>query len=154
MRQDSHISFRENTASRRPEAALYSKRILSNPGQGQSICDHIEASMQAAGFSERERFAVELSISEAICNAARHGNRNDPTKHIDIAYTVDTRRVWVRIADQGEGFAPARVPDPTTAQNLRRCSGRGLLIMRKFMDLVEFNARGNIVTMVKFRSND
>jgi serine/threonine-protein kinase RsbW len=118
----------------------------------QAIREQLVTAMRDADFSDRDQFGVQLALAEAVSNAVRHGNASDPRKHVHLGYAVDSRRVWICIEDEGNGFAADRVPNPTLTENLDRTCGRGLFLIRNYMDLVEHNTRGNIVTMVKFRS--
>jgi serine/threonine-protein kinase RsbW len=100
-------------------------------------------------YSEGSRFAVRLAVEEAVTNAIKHGNRLDPRKTISIGMDVDSRQVEITVADQGSGFDPASVPDPTTQENLEKPSGRGIMLMRAYMDQVQYNPVGTQVRMLK-----
>ncbi len=92
-----------------------------------------------------------LAIEEAVVNAIRHGNQFDPTKTVKIACRITPHHLWVAIEDEGEGFDPCAVPDCTCEDRLEVPSGRGVMLMRCFMNHVEFNTRGNRVIMEKHR---
>ena len=85
-------------------------------------------------------------------NAIKHGNGLDASKEVHVLSELTERRFWIQISDEGPGFNPEDVPDPTLDENLELPSGRGLMLMRTFMAKVEFNERGNKVTMEKHRS--
>lgn len=102
-----------------------------------------------AGYSESDTFALKLALEEGLNNAIRHGNRMDPEKTVEVTYEVTPEEVRVSICDCGPGFEPGCVPDPTTDENLEKPSGRGIMLMRAYMDSVEFNKAGNLVCMVK-----
>ena len=104
---------------------------------------------QAAGYSNGVRFAIRLALEEALINAIKHGNRFDPAKKIKVCAEVDQRRASVSVADEGEGFDPAAVPDPTVDENLEKPCGRGIMLMRTYMDEVAYNRRGNEVRITK-----
>lgn len=89
-----------------------------------------------------------VGLTEALSNAMMYGNGHDPTKRVRVEVTVDEGRLEARITDQGEGFDPTAVPDPTEPANLTRPCGRGLFLMRELLDEVLFNDRGNQVTLV------
>ena len=108
--------------------------------------------LQANHFSGREIFGVRLALEEALVNAMKHGNRMDRAKKVAVSFAVKDDLFSVRITDEGNGFDPEDVPDPTLAENLERPSGRGLMLMRYYMDDVEFLGRGNICVMNKRRS--
>jgi serine/threonine-protein kinase RsbW len=94
-------------------------------------------------------FAIKLALEEALTNAVRHGNDNDASKQLVVRYAVDPQRTIIMVRDEGHGFAPTRVPDPTRDENLERPSGRGLMLMHAYMTRVHFNQAGNEVWMLK-----
>jgi serine/threonine-protein kinase RsbW len=107
-----------------------------------------------AGFSNDELFGLELAVREAVANAIIHGNKQDETKTVEVTFMVSPTALIVSIRDEGEGFDPLTVPDPTDPKNLMRASGRGILFMRTFMDHVEWTKSsdgGTVVHMTKRR---
>lgn len=106
----------------------------------------------ALGYPKASLFAVRLCLHEAISNAFRHGHRDLP-HHTPVTLEFDARpdRVEIRIEDQGPGFDPAAVPDPTLEENLERGSGRGLLLINAYMAVAEYNPSGNALRMVYLR---
>lgn len=104
------------------------------------------------GFDDGEIFAIKLALEESFINAIRHGNKSDPNKSVRITSDINNRQVVFTISDDGPGFTPNDVPDPTTKENLEKPSGRGLMLMRAYMDEVSYNTRGNEVRLVKRRS--
>lgn len=106
------------------------------------------------GFPEKDAFAVHLALEEAIVNAHKHGNHNDAGKRVRITYRITAQQMRATIEDQGQGFNPGEIPDPTAPENLEKPSGRGLMLMRRFMTSVRFNRRGNRVTLCKQRTNE
>ncbi len=105
-----------------------------------------------AGCSEDSEYWLVTALREAVANAIRHGNRQQPDKSVHIEYRVNGSKVTIRIEDEGEGFDPADVPDPTDPENLLRPSGRGIFYMRQFMDHVEISRAppgGTAVVMVR-----
>jgi serine/threonine-protein kinase RsbW len=125
--------------------------IDSDTAQGQRIQSDIVTFAQRCQFSEPELFAIRLAVEEALVNAIKHGNGSDPSKKVRIDYCVDTEQVHIRIEDEGPGFNPSDVPDPTDPEYLERPCGRGLMLMRHYMSCVEFSGRGNCVIMLKRR---
>ena len=93
----------------------------------------------ALGLDEDARMDLGLAIREAMVNAVAHGNHYSPDKQVRFILERRADAVKVTIIDQGEGFDPNRVPDPTQGQNLMRDSGRGLLLMQAFVD--EFSVK-------------
>ena len=92
-----------------------------------------------------------------MTNAIRHGNRQQPDRVVRIEYRFDGDEVTIRVADEGEGFDPEAVPDPTLPENLLRPNGRGIFYMRRFMDRVEIGRApegGAVVTMTRRRDGE
>jgi serine/threonine-protein kinase RsbW len=116
------------------------------------VVETILAEMAAAGYRDRDIFDVRLALEEAIVNAVKHGNRCDPGKKVFVRFRVDAEQVVAEIEDQGPGFDPQRVPDPTEEENLERSSGRGLLLIRAYTTWMRYNDRGNCLTLCKRRS--
>ena len=126
--------------------------IASDLAEARRVQDEIEEALQAARYDDRDIFAVKLALEEALVNAIKHGNQMDPDKRVHVAYAVTPDRFDITITDEGPGFNPDDVPDPTLPENLERCCGRGLLLIRKFMTDVAYQGRGNVVTMCKLRN--
>ena len=102
----------------------------------------------ACGYCENATFAIKLALEEAFTNAFRHGNRCDPGKHIMVRYKVDRERIEIEVRDEGNGFEPGDVPDPTQPEYIDRPHGRGIMLMRAYLDKVEFSKDGNSVRLV------
>lgn len=100
------------------------------------------------------RFAVRLALEEAVSNASRHGNSGDPKKKLELRYRVKPGEIVLEVQDEGRGFDPNVVPDPTAEENLEIPSGRGLMLMRAYMSEVSYNDDGNRVTMRYAWSDD
>lgn len=101
------------------------------------------------GYAESDAFAIRLAVVEALNNAVRHGNCCDPAKRIRISTDIDENRAEITVTDEGAGFDPKAVPDPTVDENLEKPCGRGIMLMHAYMDEVHFNQRGNSVHLVK-----
>lgn len=111
----------------------------------------VHARMLELGYDEGQRWAVRLALEEALVNAMKHGNRMDSGRSVRVAYRVSPEKAELRVADEGDGFDPRLVPDPTADENLRKPCGRGIMLMRSYMDQVTFNSSGSEVYMVKYR---
>lgn len=125
--------------------------IASELPEARRVQEQIEEALQANGYTEHDTFAIKLALEEALVNAIKHGNQMDPDKRVYVVYNVTPERFDIRITDEGAGFNPEDVPDPTAIENLERPCGRGLLLMRGFMTDVQYHGRGNVVTMAKVR---
>lgn len=102
-------------------------------------------------FHHDAMFAIRLTLEEALTNAVRHGNLNDSSKTITVRYSVDDERAIIIIRDEGRGFVPEKVPDPTTEERLRIPNGRGIMLIRAYMDEVDFRDDGRELRVVKRR---
>ena len=101
------------------------------------------------GYSKEAIFAIQLALDEAVTNAIRHGNKLDESKSVSVHYTIGDRDTTITICDQGEGFDPKELPDPTLDENLTCPSGRGVMLMQAYMTSVSYNDKGNCLTLVK-----
>jgi serine/threonine-protein kinase RsbW len=117
------------------------------------LCDRLSASMTAAGFSNRDIFAVRLAVEEAVMNAIKHGHQGDTCKTVRVGYHLESDRVVIEVEDEGPGFDPGKVADPLSPENFDRSTGRGLRLMRHYMTWIKHNPRGNRVSMCKCRSS-
>jgi serine/threonine-protein kinase RsbW len=127
--------------------------IPSRTGEGQAVQERIVSLLEQLAYPMRDVFGVRLALEEALVNAIKHGNGMDPNKKVQIECRIDHERVWVRIQDEGQGFDVDALPDPTLEENLDKPSGRGVLLMREFMTKVEYNDKGNCVTLEKRRES-
>ncbi len=128
-------------------------RIPSDAAAAKRVVDEILAQLHMANWEEHDIFSVHLAVEEAVINAIKHGNSYDATKTVHVTYLLTTCTLRVEVTDEGPGFTPEDVPDPTDDDNLEVPSGRGIMLMRSFMSLVEFNDKGNCVIMEKQRAN-
>jgi serine/threonine-protein kinase RsbW len=125
--------------------------IPSDTAAGQAVQERIVARLEELEYSSRDVFGVRLALEEALVNAIKHGNRMDPDKTVRVECEISSELIRVVIEDQGPGFQPDDVPDPTVEENLERPCGRGIMLMRAFMSLVEYQGRGNILVLEKRR---
>jgi serine/threonine-protein kinase RsbW len=101
--------------------------------------------VERLGYSSESIFAIKLTIEEGITNAIKHGNKSDKSKKVTVQFSVDKNEISVSIRDEGPGFDPEGVPDPTTEERLALPSGRGILLMRAYMDELTFRNNGTEV---------
>ena len=125
--------------------------IPSDLAAARQIQVEIEEALQAVQFAETDIFSIKMAVEEALVNAIKHGNQMDPEKNVRVVYVAHTERFDIRITDQGSGFNPADVPDPTDPENLERPCGRGLLLIRYYMTEVSFEDHGTTIAMYKLR---
>lgn len=99
-------------------------------------------------YTDFAQFAIRLCLEEAIVNGFRHGNRSEPGKVVMFRCKIDNLNAEFEVQDEGEGFDPGGVPDPTAEENLEIPSGRGIMLMRAYMSEVDYLPPGNILRMV------
>jgi serine/threonine-protein kinase RsbW len=107
-----------------------------------------------AGFDEDDLHKIAMSVRETMVNAVVHGNRYNANKKVHVSVSQGSGRLEVKIADQGEGFEMQELPDPLSEENLLRNSGRGIFLIKAFMDEVQVrrtqHPKGTEVTLVKY----
>jgi serine/threonine-protein kinase RsbW len=107
----------------------------------------------ASGVAPRAaRFVMRVVLCEALANAIQYGNRLDPSKRVEVRVEVGDDAVKVHVRDEGSGFDPTTIPDPTTATRIDADQGRGLFLIRQLVDEVRFNDRGNAICMILHRA--
>lgn len=108
---------------------------------------------QRAGFDDDLASNLAMVTREAAVNAIVHGNKYDPARQLTATFALSEEALTVQIADQGEGLDPNTIPDPLAPENLLRTSGRGVFLMRAYMDEVHFRqlSPGTEITMIKRR---
>ncbi len=141
--------MRENTRHE-PETV---ERLLTSTLDSVDQAEELTASAaQRAGFEEEDLMKIGMAIREAMVNAVVHGNQYNTNKQVRFSLSVTRDRFTITIADQGNGFDFEHLPDPLAPENLLRTSGRGIFLMRSFMDAVDLRhleSGGTEVTLVK-----
>lgn len=130
---------------RRP--GLRRVEIPSDLAMGMQILEAIVLELQLAGFETRQIGRIELAFTESLINAIRHGNQDDPQKLVLIEYEIGINDFRLSIEDEGQGFNPQDVDDPTSPDNILRPGGRGLLLIQSLGHQVEFNTPGNRIAI-------
>jgi len=113
------------------------------------VLHYLVERVAALGVIKPDRSNLLIALDEAFVNAVKHGNKHDPGKLVRITADLSAREARFTIEDEGEGFDVNDIPDPRDPENLFKSSGRGVLLMYNIMDEVEYNDRGNRLTMVK-----
>jgi serine/threonine-protein kinase RsbW len=126
--------------------------VLEIPTDVRSIEHAVEYVMQRChtceAYEKRLRWNFRVGLTEALTNAMLYGNEHDPSKRVRVEVELENGRLEARITDQGGGFDPSAIPDPTEEENILKSGGRGLFLMRQLLDEVSYNDRGNQVTLV------
>lgn len=150
------LRWRKHLAGRGPRAEaagdLRGRLELEFPSHVRHVQPAVEEVVgrceRLAVGGSRAHLNLKVAVGEAVSNAILYGNGEDPDKSVRVRAEYGDGRVRVTVIDQGEGFDPGRVADPTRPENRDRPSGRGLFLLRSLMDRVEWNDRGNRVTLV------
>ena len=103
---------------------------------------------QEIGISYNSYGKILVSLLEAVNNAIIHGNTSSPEKYVSIWITFKNGKLKIKVKDEGKGFSPESVPDPTTPDNIEEVNGRGVFIMTRLADEIKYTKKGNSVTMV------
>ncbi len=124
-------------------------RLHNDRGEISAAENRLLEALDKFAYAKASRFAVRLAVEEALTNAFRHGHRRLPRETpVTLDVTVGPEEVKISVEDQGPGFTPEAVPDPTLDENLDKPAGRGLMLMRAYMASIDYNAKGNRVTLV------
>lgn len=121
-------------------------------GQAHALIDEIMQQVQTLDWSTKEQFAINMALEEALVNAVQHGNHSDPSKMVHFTCQLNNDRLYVQVEDEGDGFDPNDVPDPTDEDHLMVASGRGVLLIRSFVSRATWNDKGNILEFEKDRA--
>lgn len=131
----------------------FEETIPNDTAAALAVQDRIVRRLEELGYPARDVFGCRLALEEALVNAIKHGNKNDPRKRVRVSCRIAEDRFVIEIEDEGPGFHIEDVPDPTAEENLEKPSGRGIMLMRAFMTRVDYCGRGNCVLLEKHRGN-
>lgn len=123
----------------RIESKLSNLRIVEN------TVDEITAEL---GISYNNYGKILITMLEAVNNAIIHGNKSSAKKYVDITIEFNKQKLKIKVKDEGSGFSPEKVPDPTIPENIEEVNGRGVFIMSRLADEIKYSKKGNTVTMV------
>ena len=126
--------------------------IKSDQRETQIPKDLIFEDLKQYGYDESAVFAIKLALEEALTNAVKHGNGCDPNKKVTVRYAVNGTKAVIAIRDEGAGFNPDQLPDPTCPERLSVPCGRGVMLIRAYMDEVEYREGGTEIFFVKHRA--
>jgi len=122
---------------------VYRKEIFSDPELMPEVEQFVLDVAEEVGLNENKFNNIALAVAEAISNSIKHGNKNDKNKKVFIKIEVKNDQMIVTLKDEGTGFDPNTVPDPTRPENILKESGRGVHIMRSLLDDLRYNFTPN-----------
>jgi serine/threonine-protein kinase RsbW len=142
------ISVRRTTEAQ-GEATLVTLRL---PSEVDCIEEAVELvtrhCLAGQDATPRIRFRLRVVLSEALSNAIVRGNCEDLTKYVQVRVELVPELIRVSVTDEGPGFDPGAVPEPIRPEQLDEARGRGLYLIRKLVDSVQFNEQGNSICMI------
>jgi serine phosphatase RsbU (regulator of sigma subunit)/anti-sigma regulatory factor (Ser/Thr protein kinase) len=109
----------------------------------------ILSTMDSLGYPDESIRKMKIILTELLANAIYHGNKKDHSKKVTVGHMIDRKKAIISVLDEGDGFNPKSIADPTLPENVVKDCGRGLYIVQKYVDKLEFNPRGNRVTVTK-----
>jgi serine/threonine-protein kinase RsbW len=117
----------------------YHLEIESDPNNLITVEEFVNYFATELGVDEDKMSGLMLSVTEATTNAIIHANKSDVNKKVEIDVFVNDSHITIKVKDEGSGFDPTKIPDPTSPENLLKDSGRGLYLMRIYMDDLKYN---------------
>ncbi|MCX6253756.1 MAG: ATP-binding protein [Bacteroidia bacterium] len=120
------------------ESKITNLRIVENA---------IDEATTEIGISQDNYGKILVSTLEAVNNALLHGNHLNPLKTVEIEIYFKSKELKIKVTDEGSGFEPDEVPDPTVPENIEALNGRGVYLMSRLADKIKYNKKGNTVTM-------
>jgi serine/threonine-protein kinase RsbW len=123
-------------------------KIESNISNLRIVENAIDEVMTEIGITQENYGKILVSTLEAVNNAIMHGNKYEKDKIVDVEITFKDEKLKIKVSDEGKGFMPGTVPDPTMPKNLEALNGRGIFLMSKLADEIKYSKRGNAVTML------
>lgn len=138
------------TASILPRQNLSSIAMLklsSDPGNIQAVTQLVEQVSKQYKLNEEVHINLMISLTEAVNNAIIHGNGLDKSKTVEIELHRRGNKLCVSVKDQGKGFNPSKLPDPTCPEQICQCGGRGVFLINELCDKVEYVDNGSTVNM-------
>jgi serine/threonine-protein kinase RsbW len=116
------------------------------------LIDQVMEQLELYEWSNKEKFAINMALEEALVNAVQHGNDSDPNKNVHFTCNLNDDLISVRIEDEGPGFDPDAIPDPTDEEHIMTAHGRGVLLIKNFVTRTKWNEKGNVIEFEKERA--
>lgn len=133
------------------EPLTINRALPSNLTDYLPFVEELLARLREYGWDPQPLFGIHMALEESITNAIRHGNKRDPDKQVFVECELSSQRFYICVRDEGSGYNPCAVPDCCADENLEIPGGRGLALMRAYMDTVELSDNGRCVCMEKVR---
>jgi len=139
----------EEHSTNGPQGRLLVLTAPSNHEAVEELTDRVCAFLAPLRLGRKPAYRLKVAVHEALSNAVEHGNRGDPTKRVTVTCHLGPTELTIAIEDEGNGFDPASLPDPTQRENLMRESGRGIFLIKRYCDECRFEEGGRRVVIVK-----
>lgn len=123
-------------------------QIGSEIGNLRIVENIIDETTNEIGITKDSYGKILVSALEAVNNAIVHGNKSNPEKSVDIEIKLNKRNLSIKVKDEGKGFSPEDIKDPTLPENLEELNGRGIYLMSHLADSIEFSEKGTMVTII------
>ena len=136
--------------NRQSDTGKLSLKIPSDIKHVREVSSGILKWLEPRKLDDSALFDIRLCVEEVVRNAITHGNNNDLGLKVLISYWLEGDSLIIEVEDEGAGFDPGKMPDPTIEENIMKGSGRGVHIVRKLIDKMEFNDKGNKVRLTKY----
>ena len=122
-------------------------QFASDPNNIDQVSKYVDQLAAKYQLGQEKHANLLISLTEAVNNAIIHGNKQDSSKMVRIGCAVSKNRIAVRVSDQGNGFNPSALPDPTSPERLCECGGRGVFLMNQLCDDLRYTDGGSTVEM-------
>ncbi len=129
------------------QETTFKLQLASNPKNVATIEPYVNQVVEAYNIDHEMYGNILISLTEAVNNAIIHGNGKDSQKMVVVDLKSDDKKITFTVSDEGRGFDPGLLPDPTAPENILKLGGRGIFLMRQLADLVIFSNNGNTVEM-------
>ena len=139
----------EETARRNGDEKHVKLRAPSTHESVELLTDRVCGLLCEAPIQDSARFRLRMAIHEALTNAVEHGNHGDPAKQVTVTCAIEPSEVRITIDDEGNGFDPEAVPDPTEEENLLKEGGRGIFLIHRYADECRFENNGRRLVLIK-----
>jgi len=124
---------------------------LNSHDEIEDVCSMIMQKLDRKGYSNEDIFQAHQSVHEILSNAIQHGNKYNPDKKVSVLYKISLDNFSISVIDEGDGFDYKKLPDPFSKENMSKDHGKGLHIVKEYMDEITFNDKGNRIMIGKYQ---